>query len=365
MARQARQRLRAVQAQQNTSFHLASPRSDTAEREFVWNEASRVQREAQSSLTTARPTAAAAVPSPNVSMETHEVGWLPLVGSHPSAIRLQHPEPLAALRDGQVPAIVVRQALLASEAAAIVARLHPRWEGPRRGNMKSWGPQLSKSLIDLSKGPATRDHSLYVRSSFFNNSARFDAASQAAGVHRAVRVLHDTLAALHHSATATLQALSPGVFRRQSTGNRCTDSTWRSCGPHISTHRLFPTAIPQRPSSTPRRFLPHTDTLHAVAWTQRCRQVSKLTLQWEQHSHGACLLRSAARAEGRLRTSSACTRPATAFADMHRFEHQFSALLMLQMPRGQAEVMLYDTHLLELLSACNISGQLVLPFALP
>jgi len=92
-------------------------------------------------------------------METHEVGWLPLVGSHPSAIRLQHPEPLAALRDGQVPAIVVRQALLASEAAAIVARLHPRWEGPRRGNMKSWGPQLSKSLIDLSKGPAPREHS--------------------------------------------------------------------------------------------------------------------------------------------------------------------------------------------------------------
>jgi hypothetical protein len=301
-------------------------------------------------------------------MEIHELGWLPLVGSHPSAIRLQHPEPLAALRDGQVPAIVVRQALLASEAAAIVARLHPRWEGPRRGDMKSWGPQLSKSLIDLSKGPATQEHSLYVRSSFFNNSARFDAASQAAGVHRAVHVLHDTLAALHHSATATLQALSPGVFRRQSTGNRCTDATWRSCGPHISIHRHrpFPTATPQRPSSTPRRFLPHADTLHAVAWTQRCRQVSKWTLQGEQHSHGACRLgSSAASAEGRLRTSSACTRPAKAFADMHRFEHQFSALLMLQMPPGQADVMLYDTHLLELLSACNISGELVLPFALP
>jgi len=241
----------------------------------------------------------------------HALDWRPLVGRSVDELLRLHPDPLAALRDGEYSAIILREAVVRGEAADISSRL---WKLRSQGKLMrrglayaTFGLQLHDYLIPLNHSDPGEG---MVQAQRFARDAHH--AREQFAQHRLmkpVNQLHQTLAALHArkpvitgplAAAARANDLAPGNYHLHSAGHS---------------------------------FLPHADTMRSGAWMRTCRQ--KI-------------------APGFPRQLPDLWPAAFGVAD---FEHQFSALLMLQPRDRGAEVHLFDTDYRELLDGCRANGR--------
>lgn len=226
------------------------------------------------------------------------LAWLPLEGASADAITLQHRDPLKAIEQGIIPAIVIRGLLRYAEARDLVDRLlHLRAAGlaPNACNeqwqaSRSWmevaptywtlGPDLSNCLLKGSTIAMER------RARWFEHVVSANNLTQA--VHAARSALH-TLAAgrrLRRALDDTSgRPLLPAMFRVHRAGNR------------------FPL---------------HFDTLHTSDWDRRACGTAGRIRGERNLSHSAL---SEPRRTGEL---------AARYPDVLRYRSQLAAILVLQ-----------------------------------
>ncbi|KAJ1619162.1 hypothetical protein T492DRAFT_1087817 [Pavlovales sp. CCMP2436] len=233
----------------------------------------------------------------------HCAAWQPLVGDSTDAILTVHRNPLSALRQGKIPAIVVRAALSPSRARHIVSLLggSPSWD-VRSPVYETLGVDLHTYVNRRGKHSAGRLESAYA-----NASARASSDFAASGYIAATLALSSTLRGLH---AAPVDFASHGIFRKQKAGSA---------------------------------FKPHSDTLHSAEWRRACRDRERQPLYKPVTGRAARV---------------------GPFSKMRAFEHQFSALLALQMgtdllqdTHANGELQLFDTDWRELRSGCLASAR--------
>ena len=253
----------------------------------------------------------------------------PLEGRSANDILYQHADPLRALHEGRVPAVVLRSHMDPSDAAGLVRQLQSdfarqkrqapptmgkgdatdRWK--KRGDtLHMLGADMHYSLKRPLKFPTATKHAEYAQ--------HYRKIGEDLGVMAAVRALHGglrSIAAGRRVATAvdpkSNLTFSHGVFRMHHPGN------------------VFPI---------------HIDSLWSGFWNQR----SCGTGGW--NSRNETRRKLAAATDG--------NRIAAFAADAMRFRYQFSALLLLQRStlKPATDVTLFDPHVEELVSDCEISG---------
>jgi len=263
--------------------------------------------------------------------------WQPLVANSIEDLLRMNMRPLAALQHRDIPAIVVRGVLPASESTAVAGRLlKQHWTNMKAGYFKI-GVELHDYLINLkfstrdrltsqkrtsaSSSSSVQQQHLYpnelaASEGYANATARMSSHYSTAGLWPAVAALHRVLEELHvagrnssSAKEAAFRTLAPGMFRRQNPGNV---------------------------------FTPHADTLHSADWPAKCFPSPRRPPPDSAGAPGP--------AAGR------------AFHDMVRFRDQFSALVMLQAPgdgsrdQGEPQVQIFDAHYRELAAgACSLA----------
>jgi hypothetical protein len=253
-----------------------------------------------------------------------------LEGRQANEIFALNADPLRALHEGHVPAVVLRQHLAPDEAARLAALVkrsltssQAKRSSRRRGgsgpNLDGWkkrGGTLHTLGADLHYSLKRRAHFSSLMS-YLSYAKHYAGLVDDFGLAPAVQALHTGL----HSLSAgrrvgvmtdpvTNLSYSPGVFKVHSPGN------------------TFPL---------------HFDSLWSLMWNRR-----------------ACGTGGWRRRNATHRALSAGTnalRLASFTADALRFRYQFSALLMLQQPEGGGpDVTLFDSHWEDLIGDCELSG---------
>ena len=258
------------------------------------------------SLTTRRTLGSLATPA-----------WTALEGHSAAEVLRQHADPLGALSQGLVPAVVLRGHLDPALSAALVARLphhphdpvaqHAKWAGAdgvvggwvsRSTNYSTLGVDLKK---EMARGPGMMAQATRKWQPFFDAHG-LDAAHES--LHAALRDLSvNRTVAVGRDVGGSNRTLSPGIFRAHGHGNA---------------------------------FLPHFDTLHSYRWNRR-----------------GCARQMGAPTAPMLHASI------DRFPDLARFDEQFSALLVLQRPDdgSLSDVSLYQAPWTTLLGDCALVGQ--------
>ena len=283
--------------------------------------------------------AKAFVSEPPLNTHTAATNTWPILQGSKEQILRQHPDPLRALHEGDVAAVVLRSRLAPTDAAALVRVLRksikspdlsplPPSRGGRKGNtipqsrwkargtsLHTLGADLHYSLKHQANFPTAAEHAAYAQG--------YTQLVESLGLGAAVRALHGGLrdiSAGRRVGTAvdprTNTSYSHGVFRMHHPGN------------------TFPL---------------HVDSLWAAGWNARTCGTGGL---YQRNATRRILARAT---EG--------NRIADLAADPLRFRYQFSALLLLQPPRptttsaGPApDVTLFDPHIEDIVKDCELSG---------
>ena len=268
------------------------------------------------------------------------MAWPPLTASSVDALLALNPDPLNGLLRGDYPAIVVRGALRASHAHDASRRLlhqQPDWWEQRSASYAVFGVDLHSCLQTIHGATHSAERESAAQR-YANATQRFEASLRSRDLSVPTDTLRTVLGALH--AAGARQRQRPPVPRDGGTDKARGGSS--SSGPGGGAGAGSGDALMASPGIFRRQlsgntFPPHADTLHSLLWSKAC--------------HGKPMATS------------------MAFPQLHRYRHQFSALVSLQQPgdapdetrterdtTASAEVQLFDAHWRDLLHACNDSA---------
>jgi NAD(P)-dependent dehydrogenase (short-subunit alcohol dehydrogenase family) len=263
--------------------------------------------------------------------------WKPLTSTSAAGLRAAHPDPLEALSTGSVPAVILRGVLSPGEAQALSDKLlapsvRPLWTR-QLGRFASLGAALSGHL-----GKGRRPKALA------DDAARHASIFAAHGLTRPIEALHDALRQLGNG-----RAVGVGV--------------------DLASNRSFPGGI-YRMNFNNNSFPLHLDSLRSHEFAessarQACdhrRYTPRAQAVAPQAAEGGAQSSPPSSPPSSPRTSLRWFRrgrgQAQWFADLYRFETQFSALLLLQRSDVQgAELSAYRYDRASLLANCDVAVQ--------
>ena len=245
--------------------------------------------------------------------KAHHGTWRPLVGDSSSDILKQHANPLRALSQGIIPAIVIRTQISPNASAEAVRRLPSFKSRSCRGSLwPTVGLWRTRNTGQLTLGTDLKTLLVANATSaeLSQQSGQYREFYQQSGLTFALDALFDALrnlVGLREVRLGTMGAtLSSGIFRY-----------------HGKRQKGGPT------------FASHFDTLRAHMWDERdCQHVTGVR---------AC--------------NVSYRDTISRFADLYRFDEQFSALLMLQPSDDDSQVTLFDTHWETLMKDCTLQSR--------
>ena len=254
------------------------------------------------------PLSIGVLPTGEPHLGSEVVEWRELEANTIGDLMRQHSDPLKALSTGEIPAIIIRGALGAAEAAAVSKRLvhdpnslglFERESGNKKGkqaNFGAFGVMLSR-LMGLSASQVA-DRAVYFRRKFEENN-----------LMHPVNTLH-----------RTLEAISAG--RKVGVGVHRANNASLSVGGAYRMHFNNVT------------FPVHFDSLHAKELIRYGCDKKRRKFHWGSASRG---------------------RQAEKFEDLHRFPQQLAALITLQRSeRPGAEVSVFNLHMKDIAAACEM-----------
>ena len=241
--------------------------------------------------------------------------WRVLEGPTSAALLAQCADPVSALASGEVAAIVLRGQLNDAAVRSISEQLlspglAPHWTSANRSHRSVSFASLGSRLNHHLSNPSRRDYSKGP-ADFAESASRYEAMFGAHGLHAPVEALH-------------------GALREVAAGRRF------ATGRDMTSNRSFAGGVFRR-NFNGGSFPLHFDSLRHSSRFYTDRKCN----------------------ERRRTPSSARRLAAQHFPDMHRFDTQFSALLLLQRPEGEGEgeVTVFDAHWSELLHDCSFTAK--------
>ncbi|KAL1530915.1 hypothetical protein AB1Y20_001806 [Prymnesium parvum] len=247
------------------------------------------------------------------------VAWRPLEGRSAREVLAQEADPMLALARGKYPAIILRSHLAADDAAALLRRFPwPPRPLPRGGR------KTGKAL--LGEGYWRERSSNYYTMGVDLHSSLKQGVSPAEAAHLSRRHADHFASLGVDSAFASLHAALRSLAAGRAVG---TGVDGASANASLF-HGVF--RAHGRGSSFPLHF----DTLRAAAWARR----------------------GCARDESDAAAAARVARVA-AYADLYRFDEQFSALLVLQRARADnaSDLTAFRTHWHALLPECSMRAR--------
>ena len=252
--------------------------------------------------------------------------WPVLEGRRASELFAQDSDPLKALHEGRVGAVVLRRWLPPNDAAQLVGALRASLRKPE---LRPLSPRAAKQQVLQPGQPGSarwkaRGQTLHTLGADMHFSLKHPDSFTSATAHARYAQSYAAIAQ-QLGLTSAVQALHGGL-RELSAGRRVATAVDPSTNTSYS-HGVFRM---HHPGNT---FPVHVDSLWAAGWNARACGTGG---------------RYARNATGRqLHMATHGNRVATLAADALRFRYQFSALLLLQRPTVEAapDVTLYDPHI--------------------
>ena len=176
----------------------------------------------------------------------------------------------------------------------------------RSRTYKTLGIDLHEHISQVILRHRSREHAL---SAYVNATRQATRVFEAHGLMPPSQKLHSTLKKLHASERDSHPSTSAHLGTEHQAHSR------HDQGHDFDAVMLSPGIYRMHRSGD--TFLPHVDTLHSADWANRCTA---------QQTNGTTSAKPAKRGPRQG--------PSSAFPEMYRFEHQFSALLMMQPPEN-------------------------------
>ena len=242
-----------------------------------------------------------------VTRKARKRPWVPLVGDSIAELLRHHPDPLRALNEAEVPALVIRSQLSERERLATIDRLYSPAVRPL------WNFLSNKKLEQVEFASLGASIGIHIRSAggaadFSLKGERWRRKFSGLGLRDPIRTLYSTLTAL-------------GRGRPVATAR------------DIHSNRTFPEASFRLIHGS--GFRTHIDSLHAMKLATKARRCPRKTASHKVKGTG------------------------WRYPDAFLFPAQFSALVMLQAGGSvsnttSSELTIHDVHMDDLMSDCSI-----------